>query len=276
MSALASGVSSAAGARRRAPAARRVVATREGTWSGLRSRASTTSASVAARPAIASRPRGARARRERASRRAHRARLLRRGPRRAARAPDAHRPANPRDPHHVARRRRPNLGNPSDPASVRPRPRRAPRASSRASGPFARLAKKLKLFLLYALGWTYKTFRVLFSNRWFLALFTVFVASGSALGVKAYLARRAGARPAAAPVVLYSHFVKDLAAKRVRSVRFEEGHLPHPLHELAPGAVSSRRSKPSRTTTRPRRSPRRRDGPRPRPSLPLLRRRTVA
>ena len=62
--------------------------------------------------------------------------------------------------------------------------------------------------------------------------------SGSALGVKAYLARRAGARPAAAPVVLYSHFVKDLAAKRVRSVRFEEG-TSRILYELAPGAVSS-------------------------------------
>ena len=132
----------------------------------------------------------------------------------------------------------PTSETPSDPASVPPGPDAPPGRRRAPPGPFARLAMKLKLFLLYALGWTYKTFRVLFSNRWFLALFTVFVASGSALGVKAYLARRAGARPAAAPVVLYSHFVKDLAAKRVRSVRFEEG-TSRILYELAPGAVSS-------------------------------------
>lgn len=238
MSALASGVSSAAGARRRAPAARRVVATREGAWSGLRSRASTTSASVAARPAIASRP-AARALAANARRAAPIARAFS-GEGRVEQLERQTRtdPPTPETPTTSRAGDAPTSETPSDPASVPPGPDAPPGRRRAPPGPFARLAMKLKLFLLYALGWTYKTFRVLFSNRWFLALFTVFVASGSALGVKAYLARRAGARPAAAPVVLYSHFVKDLAAKRVRSVRFEEG-TSRILYELAPGAVSS-------------------------------------
>ena len=243
MSALSSGVSSAAGARRRASAARRVVAPREGPWSGLRSRASTSSASVAARPAIASRP-AARALAANARRAAPLARAFS-GEGRVEQLERQTRtdPPTPETPTTSRAGDAPAPETPSDPASVPPGPDAPPGRRRAPPGPFARLAMKLKLYALYAIGWTYKTFRILFSNRWFLALFAVFVASGSALAVKAHLARRAGARPAAAPVVLYSHFVKDLAAKRVRSVRFEEG-TARILYELAPGAVSSAPLKP--------------------------------
>ena len=105
-------------------------------------------------------------------------------------------------------------------------------------GPIRRVFLKAKLFVLLALGWGYKSLRSVFSNRWFAALFAIFVVSGAAMGARAMAARRAGARPAAAPVVLYSHFVKDLASKSVRSVRFEEG-TNRILYELNPGAKSA-------------------------------------
>ena len=96
----------------------------------------------------------------------------------------------------------------------------------------------MKLYGLLFLGWAWKTFRVVFSNKWFVAVFTVFIAASTALGVKAVAARRAGARPAATPTVLYSHFTKDLAAKKVKAVRFEEG-TTRILYELKEGAVTS-------------------------------------
>ena len=96
----------------------------------------------------------------------------------------------------------------------------------------------MKLYGLLFLGWAWKTFRVVFSNKWFVAIFTVFIAASTALGVKAVAVKRAGARPAAAPTVLYSHFTKDLAAKKVKTVRFEEG-TTRILYELKEGAVSS-------------------------------------
>jgi hypothetical protein len=102
--------------------------------------------------------------------------------------------------------------------------------------PFYRTFLKLKLYCLYALGWAYTTAKSLFFNKWFVVVFTVFVAASTALGVKGVAAARAGARPAATPTVLYSHFTKDLAAKKVRAVRFEEG-TTRILYELKDGAV---------------------------------------
>ena len=122
---------------------------------------------------------------------------------------------------------------PSDGSGVDVEGRRRPPPS-----PIRRVLLKAKLFVLLALGWGYKSLRSVFSNRWFAALFAIFVVSGAAMGARAMAARRAGARPAAAPVVLYSHFVKDLASKSVRSVRFEEG-TNRILYELNPGAKSA-------------------------------------
>ena len=117
-----------------------------------------------------------------------------------------------------------------------PAPRRGP------PNPFYRMFLKLKLYTLLAMGMAYKAFRAVFSNMWFAAIFTVFVGASTMLGVKAVAARRAGARPAANPTVLYSHFTKDLAAKKVKSVRFEEG-TTRILYELREGAVSCAPSK---------------------------------
>ena len=59
-------------------------------------------------------------------------------------------------------------------------------------------------------------------------------AAAAALGVRAAAARRSALKASAPKSVLYSAFVKDLAAKRVKQVRFEEG-TSRILYELADG-----------------------------------------
>ena len=65
----------------------------------------------------------------------------------------------------------------------------------------------------------------------------VFVAASAALGARAVAARRSALKASAPKTVLYSAFVKDLAAKRVKQVRFEEG-TSRILYELADGGAA--------------------------------------
>lgn len=123
-----------------------------------------------------------------------------------------------------------------------PRRRRGP------PNPLYKTFLKLKLYSLLVVGWVWKTFGSIFKNKWFAAVFTIFVGASAALGIRAVAARRASGKAATVvPSVLYSHFAKDLAAKRVRTVRFEEG-TARIIYELKDGAVSS--APPKQATTR--------------------------
>ena len=114
----------------------------------------------------------------------------------------------------------------SNDASNEPSNRRRP------LGPARRFLLKTKLYFLLGAAWTVKFFRRLFASRVFAFAFAVFVAASAALGVRAVAARRSALRASAPRVVLYSTFVKDLAAKKVKQVRFEEG-TSRILYELA-------------------------------------------
>jgi len=124
--------------------------------------------------------------------------------------------------------------DPSEPET----PRRGPLS------PLGRFLLKLKLYALMPLVWLSKTLAVMMRNRLFAALFGIFVATSAALGVRAVQMRKAAIKPRAAPTVLYSHFVKDLTAKKVVAVRFEEG-TGRILYELKEGAVTSAPPKPT-------------------------------
>ena len=113
--------------------------------------------------------------------------------------------------------------------------------------PLGRFFLKLKLYALMPLVWLSKTLSVMMRNKLFAALFGIFIATSAALGVRAVQMRKAAVKPRAAPTVLYSHFVKDLTAKKVIAVRFEEG-TGRILYELKEGAVSSAPPKPTPTT----------------------------
>ena len=113
--------------------------------------------------------------------------------------------------------------------------------------PLGRFFLKLKLYALMPLVWLSKTLSVMMRNKLFAALFGIFIATSAALGVRAVQMRKAAVKPRAAPTVLYSHFVKDLTAKKVTAVRFEEG-TGRILYELKEGAVSSAPPKPTPTT----------------------------
>jgi len=115
----------------------------------------------------------------------------------------------------------------------------SPPPPRRNHGALSRFALKCKLYAIMFLGFLVKFASGMLRNRWFVATFTVFVGASAALGVKAVAARRAGASRANTPrAVLYSHFVKDLSAKKVTAVRFEEG-TGRILYELKHGATSS-------------------------------------
>ena len=103
-------------------------------------------------------------------------------------------------------------------------------------GPGRRFLLKAKLYFLLAASWTVTFFRGLFASRAFVIVFAVFVTASAALGVRAAAARRSALKASAPKTVLYSAFVKDLAAKRVKQVRFEEG-TSRILYELADGVV---------------------------------------
>ena len=110
--------------------------------------------------------------------------------------------------------------------------------------PLGRFLLKLKLYALMPLVWLSKTLAAMMRNRLFAALFGIFVATSAALGVRAVQMRKAAIKPRAAPTVLYSHFVKDLSAKKVAAVRFEEG-TGRILYELKEGAATSAPPKPT-------------------------------
>jgi ATP-dependent Zn protease len=101
-------------------------------------------------------------------------------------------------------------------------------------GPGRRFLLKAKLYFLLAASWTVTFFRGLFASRLFVIVFAIFVTASAALGVRAAAARRSALKASAPQSVLYSAFVKDLAAKRVKQVRFEEG-TSRILYELADG-----------------------------------------
>ena len=129
-------------------------------------------------------------------------------------------------------------GSSSDGASAPETPRRGPLS------PLGRFLLKLKLYALMPLVWLSKTLAAMMRNRLFAALFGIFVATSAALGVRAVQMRKAAIKPRAAPTVLYSHFVKDLSAKKVAAVRFEEG-TGRILYELKEGAATSAPPKPT-------------------------------
>ena len=129
-------------------------------------------------------------------------------------------------------------GSSSNDASEPETPRRGPLS------PLGRFLLKLKLYALMPLVWLSKTLAAMMRNRLFAALFGIFVATSAALGVRAVQMRKAAIKPRAAPTVLYSHFVKDLTAKKVVAVRFEEG-TGRILYELKEGAVTSAPPKPT-------------------------------
>ena len=129
-------------------------------------------------------------------------------------------------------------GSSSDGASAPETPRRGPLS------PLGRFLLKLKLYALMPLVWLSKTLAAMLRNRLFAALFGIFVATSAALGVRAVQMRKAAIKPRAAPTVLYSHFVKDLSAKKVAAVRFEEG-TGRILYELKEGAATSAPPKPT-------------------------------
>lgn len=82
---------------------------------------------------------------------------------------------------------------------------------------------KAKLYFLLLAGGAVSFFQSLFKSRAFIAVFAVFIASSGLLTVKAAVSKRATLKAQAPQTVLYSQFTKDLAAKRVKQVRFEEG-----------------------------------------------------
>ena len=129
-------------------------------------------------------------------------------------------------------------GSSSDGASAPETPRRGPLS------PLGRFLLKLKLYALMPLVWLSKTLVAMMRNRLFAALFGIFVATSAALGVRAVQMRKAAIKPRAPPTVLYSHFVKDLSAKKVAAVRFEEG-TGRILYELKEGAATSAPPKPT-------------------------------
>ena len=129
-------------------------------------------------------------------------------------------------------------GSSSDGTSAPETPRRGPLS------PLGRFLLKLKLYALMPLVWLSKTLAAMMRNRLFAALFGIFVATSAALGVRAVQMRKAAIKPRAAPTVLYSHFVKDLSAKKVAAVRFEEG-TGRILYELKEGAAMSAPPKPT-------------------------------
>ena len=112
----------------------------------------------------------------------------------------------------------------------------------RPLGPGRRFLLKAKLYFLLSAGWTVKFFRGVFASRVFAIAFAVFVVASAALGARAVAARRSALRASAPRVVLYSAFVKDLAAKKVKQVRFEEG-TSRILYELADEARPGARDK---------------------------------
>ena len=90
-------------------------------------------------------------------------------------------------------------------------------------GPGRRFLLKAKLYFLLLAGGAVSFFQSLFKSRAFIAVFAVFIASSGLLTVKAAVSKRATLKAQAPQTVLYSQFTKDLAAKRVKQVRFEEG-----------------------------------------------------
>ena len=124
-----------------------------------------------------------------------------------------------------------------------PRPHREP------LGPGRRFLLKARLTFLLSAAWTVKFFRSLFASRAFAFFFAVFVAASAALGARAVAARRSALRASAPRVVLYSAFVKDLAAKKVKQVRFEEG-TSRILYELADGGAAKNAGSSADASTR--------------------------
>ena len=111
------------------------------------------------------------------------------------------------------------------------------RANREPLSPGRRFLLKARLTFLLSAAWTVKFFKSLFASRAFAFFFAVFVAASAALGARAVAARRSALRASAPRVVLYSAFVKDLAAKKVKQVRFEEG-TSRILYELADGGAA--------------------------------------
>jgi len=123
------------------------------------------------------------------------------------------------------------------------------RANREPLGPGRRFLLKARLTFLLSAAWTVKFFRSLFASRAFAFFFAVFVAASAALGARAVAARRSALRASAPRVVLYSAFVKDLAAKKVKQVRFEEG-TSRILYELADGGAAKNAGSSADASTR--------------------------
>jgi ATP-dependent Zn protease len=123
------------------------------------------------------------------------------------------------------------------------------RANREPLSPGRRFLLKARLTFLLSAAWTVKFFKSLFASRAFAFFFAVFVAASAALGARAVAARRSALRASAPRVVLYSAFVKDLAAKKVKQVRFEEG-TSRILYELADGGAARNAGSSADASTR--------------------------
>ena len=123
------------------------------------------------------------------------------------------------------------------------------RANREPLSPGRRFLLKARLTFLLSAAWTVKFFKSLFASRAFAFFFAVFVAASAALGARAVAARRSALRASAPRVVLYSAFVKDLAAKKVKQVRFEEG-TSRILYELADGGAAKNAGSSADASTR--------------------------